>query len=96
MVNIRLGEEYQCDAITNRVPNGAKLEWFSKAPDVVSVDENGLCRGLKLGSSSVISASAMRAASFWRLAWASAVQAICISAVFILENNMLSGIFPLY
>ena len=57
MVNIRLGEEYQCDAVTNRVPNGAKLEWFSKAPDVISVDENGLCRGLKLCSSSVISVS---------------------------------------
>lgn len=51
MVNIRLGEEYLCDAVTNRVPTGARLDWLSAAPDTVSVDENGLCRGLKYGDS---------------------------------------------
>ena len=41
MVNIRLGEEYQVDAVTNRVPTGARLDWISAAQDTVSVDENG-------------------------------------------------------
>ena len=51
MVNIRLGEEYQVDAVTNRVPTGARLDWISAAPDTVSVDENGLCKGMKYGDS---------------------------------------------
>ena len=51
MVNIRLGEEYLVDAVTNRVPTGAKLEWISAAPDTISVDENGLCTGMKYGDS---------------------------------------------
>ena len=53
MVNIRLGEEYQVDAITNRVPTGAKLEWSSSAPSIVSVNENGLCKGLELNDSMI-------------------------------------------
>ena len=51
MVNIRLGEEYIVDAVTNRVPTGAKLKWTSAAQDTVSVDENGVCKGLKYGDS---------------------------------------------
>ena len=51
MVNIRLGEEYQVDAVTNRVPTGARLDWISAAQDTVSVDVNGLCKGLKYGDS---------------------------------------------
>lgn len=51
MVNIRLGEEYQVDAVTNRVPTGARLDWISAAQDTVSVDENGLCKGMKYGDS---------------------------------------------
>ena len=51
MVNIRLGEEYIVDAVTNRVPTGAKLKWTSAATDTVSVDENGVCKGQKYGDS---------------------------------------------
>lgn len=51
MVNIRLGEEYTVDAVTNRVPTGANLHWISAASDTVSVDDNGVCKGLKYGDS---------------------------------------------
>ena len=59
MVNIRLGEEYIVDAVTNRVPTGAKLKWTSAAPDTVSVDENGVCKGLKYGDSLFLLLSTM-------------------------------------
>lgn len=51
MVNIRLGEKYPVDAVTNRVPSGAKLGWSSASADTVSVDEDGVCTGLKYGDS---------------------------------------------
>lgn len=50
-VTIGIWETVSLDAVTNRVPNGAKLVWSSIAPDVASVDENGLCTGLALGDS---------------------------------------------
>ena len=53
MVNIRLSEEYAVDAVTNRVPTGAKLQWTSNAPDTVTVDENGVCTGIKYGDAMI-------------------------------------------
>ena len=49
MVYIRLGEEYQVDAVTNRVPSGARITWSSNASDTVTVDPSGLCHGKKYG-----------------------------------------------
>ena len=40
-VTIGIYETVQLDAVTNRVPTGAKVEWSSIAPEVVSVDQNG-------------------------------------------------------
>lgn len=48
-VKIGIYETVSLDAVTNRVPTGAKLVWSSVAPEVASVDENGLCTGLSLG-----------------------------------------------
>lgn len=56
-VTIGIYETVQLDAVTNRVPDGATLEWFSIAPEVVSVDQNGLCTGLIVGQSSIIEVS---------------------------------------
>ena len=50
-VTIGIWETVSLDAVTNRVPNGAKLIWSSIAPNIASVDENGLCTGLSLGDS---------------------------------------------
>ena len=50
-VTIGIWETISLDAVTNRVPNGAKLIWSSIAPNIASVDENGLCTGLSLGDS---------------------------------------------
>ena len=52
-VTIGIYETVQLDAVTNRVPTGAKVEWSSIAPEVVSVDQNGLCTGLIEGLSSI-------------------------------------------
>lgn len=48
-VRIGIYETVSLDAVTNRVPTGAKLVWTSVAPEVANVDENGLCTGLSLG-----------------------------------------------
>ena len=48
-VKIGVYETVSLDAVTNRVPTGAKLIWSSVAPEVANVDENGLCTGLSLG-----------------------------------------------
>ena len=56
-VTIGIYETVQLDAVTNRVPTGAKVEWSSIAPEVVSVDQNGLCTGLIVGQSSIIEVS---------------------------------------
>ena len=48
-VRIGIYETVSLDAVTNRVPTGAKLIWSSIAPEVANVDENGLCTGLSLG-----------------------------------------------
>ena len=48
-VKIGIYEAVSLDAVTNRVPTGAKLVWSSVASEVASVDENGLCTGLSLG-----------------------------------------------
>ena len=50
-VTIGIYETVQLDAVTNRVPTGAKVEWSSIAPEVVSVDQKGLCTGLIVGQS---------------------------------------------
>ena len=50
-VTIGIWETVSLDAVTNRVPTGAKLRWSSFDSNIVSVDENGLCTGLALGAS---------------------------------------------
>lgn len=50
-VTIGIWETVSLDAVTNRVPSGTRLIWSSIAPNIVSVDENGLCTGLALGDS---------------------------------------------
>ena len=50
-VTIGIWETVSLDAVTNRVPTGAKLIWSSFDSNIVSVDENGLCTGLALGAS---------------------------------------------
>ena len=52
-VSIGIWETVSLDAVTNRVPTGAKLIWSSFDPNIVSVDENGLCTGLSLGASMI-------------------------------------------
>ena len=50
-VTIGIWETVSLDAVTNRVPSGAKLIWSSIAPDIAIVDENGQCTGVALGDS---------------------------------------------
>ena len=48
-VKIGVYETIKLDAVTNRVPTGAKLVWSSVADNVATVDQNGLCTGMSLG-----------------------------------------------
>lgn len=48
-VKIGIYENVSLGAVTNRVPSDSRLLWSSIAPEVASVDENGLCTGLSLG-----------------------------------------------